>query len=166
MDCRLPGSSIHGIFQARVQEWVAIAFSTSSCYSHKNTKSLCPERDELVFHSLVLQYFHLSKCKRVHTSIYSSAPIEEGFPRTSVVDSPSAMQKMWIQFLGQEDPPEKEMAPVFLPGKCHGQKTLAGFMEFLESDITERLNHHHTEGNGYYFSGTFLRMLPGNDNEG
>ena len=110
MDCSLPGSSIHGIFQARIQEWVAIAFSASSCYSHKNTKSLCPERDELVFHSLVLQYFHLSKCKRVHTSIYSSAPIEEGFPRTSVVDSPSAMQKMWIQFLGQEDPPEKEMA--------------------------------------------------------
>ena len=27
MDCSLPGSSIHGIFQARVLEWVAIAFS-------------------------------------------------------------------------------------------------------------------------------------------
>ena len=27
MDCSLPGSSIHGIFQARVVEWVAIAFS-------------------------------------------------------------------------------------------------------------------------------------------
>ena len=28
MDCSLPGSSIHGIFQARVQEWGAIAFSS------------------------------------------------------------------------------------------------------------------------------------------
>ena len=27
MDCSLPGSSTHGIFQARVLEWVAIAFS-------------------------------------------------------------------------------------------------------------------------------------------
>ena len=27
MDCRLPGSSVHGIFQARVLEWGAIAFS-------------------------------------------------------------------------------------------------------------------------------------------
>ena len=27
MDCSLPGSSAHGIFQARVLEWVAIAFS-------------------------------------------------------------------------------------------------------------------------------------------
>ena len=26
MDCSLPGSSIHGIFQARVLEWVAVAF--------------------------------------------------------------------------------------------------------------------------------------------
>ena len=29
MDCSLPGSSVHGIFQARVLEWVAIAFSIS-----------------------------------------------------------------------------------------------------------------------------------------
>ena len=28
MDYSLPGSSIHGIFQARVLEWVAISFST------------------------------------------------------------------------------------------------------------------------------------------
>ena len=27
MDCSLPGSSVHGIFQARVLEWVAISFS-------------------------------------------------------------------------------------------------------------------------------------------
>ena len=28
MDCSPPGSSIHGIFQARILEWGAIAFST------------------------------------------------------------------------------------------------------------------------------------------
>ena len=28
MDCSLPGSTIHGIFQTGVLEWVAIAFST------------------------------------------------------------------------------------------------------------------------------------------
>ena len=33
MDCSLPGSSVHGIFQARVLEWGAIAFSgISGCY--------------------------------------------------------------------------------------------------------------------------------------
>ena len=30
MDCSLPGSSIHGIFQARVLEWAAISFSRRS----------------------------------------------------------------------------------------------------------------------------------------
>ena len=30
MDCSLPGSSVHGIFQARILEWVAISFSRSS----------------------------------------------------------------------------------------------------------------------------------------
>ena len=30
MDCSLPGSSIHGIFQAKVLEWGAIAFSAIS----------------------------------------------------------------------------------------------------------------------------------------
>ena len=35
MDCGPPGSSIHGIFQARVLEWGAIAFSTQKYYSTK-----------------------------------------------------------------------------------------------------------------------------------
>ena len=30
MDCSPPGSSVHGIFQARVLEWVAISFSRGS----------------------------------------------------------------------------------------------------------------------------------------
>ena len=30
MDCSLPGSSVHGIFQARVLEWGAITFSENT----------------------------------------------------------------------------------------------------------------------------------------
>ena len=33
MDCSLPGSSVHGIFQARVLGWVAIAFSNYTWHS-------------------------------------------------------------------------------------------------------------------------------------
>ena len=36
MDCSLPGSSVHGIFQARVLEWGAIAFSNTYIYTHIN----------------------------------------------------------------------------------------------------------------------------------
>ena len=42
MDWRLPGSSIHGIFQARVLEWVAIAFSERANYSPPNPIPLPP----------------------------------------------------------------------------------------------------------------------------
>ena len=33
MVCSLPGSSVHGILQARVLEWDATAFSDYSCYN-------------------------------------------------------------------------------------------------------------------------------------
>ena len=37
MDCSLPGSSIHGIFQAKVLEWGAVAFSDMCVYTHIHT---------------------------------------------------------------------------------------------------------------------------------
>ena len=42
MDCSLPGSSIHGIFQARVLEWGAIAFSEATV--HRVAESNTTER--------------------------------------------------------------------------------------------------------------------------
>ena len=36
MDCRLPVSSVHGILQARILEWVAIPFSWGSSYRHRD----------------------------------------------------------------------------------------------------------------------------------
>ena len=38
MDCSLPGSSVHGILQARVLEWVAISFSRGSSRSTDQTR--------------------------------------------------------------------------------------------------------------------------------
>ena len=53
----------------------------------------------------------------------------EGFPGGSAVKNPPAMQEMRLQFLGQEDPQSRTWhpTPVFLPGKSHGQRTLAGY---------------------------------------
>ena len=46
MDCSLPGSSTHGIFQARVLEWGAIAFSGYAYnYSNSNQISMDERRD-------------------------------------------------------------------------------------------------------------------------
>ena len=50
MDCSLPGSSVHGIFQARVLEWGAIAFSIKML------------SDMLTFHRVLLPSAKLSLC--------------------------------------------------------------------------------------------------------
>ena len=41
MDCSLPGSSLHGILQGRILEWVAIAFSRGSSWSRDWTHVCC-----------------------------------------------------------------------------------------------------------------------------
>ena len=41
MDCSLPGSSTHGIFQARILEWIAISFSRGSSWSRDQTQVSC-----------------------------------------------------------------------------------------------------------------------------
>ena len=48
MDCSLPGPSVHGIFQARVLEWVAIAFSAETL--GKEQKTLCKR--------LLMKHYH------------------------------------------------------------------------------------------------------------
>ena len=63
MDCSLPGSSIHRIFQARVLEWGAIAFSVVGSYD-----SFIPNR----FRIFILSYI-------VAVSIYIPINSEKGF---------------------------------------------------------------------------------------
>ena len=58
MDCSLPGSSVHGIFQARVLEWGAIAFSS--------TRSIHDIKYVLAF--LLLIFYHGSSQPRTWKS--------------------------------------------------------------------------------------------------
>jgi len=41
MDCSPPGSSVHGLLQARILEWVAIPFSTGSSQPRDQTQVSC-----------------------------------------------------------------------------------------------------------------------------
>ena len=67
VDCSLPGSSIHGIFQARVLEWVAISFSRTleqclaNCGPHAKSCLL-----------IVLAKKHLLEHSNIHLFMYSS----------------------------------------------------------------------------------------------
>ena len=60
MDCSPPGSSIHGIFQASVLEWDAIAFSDHFAKKGKRVLSDSlekPKEIEFVFHPVVVTDF-------------------------------------------------------------------------------------------------------------
>ena len=50
------------------------------------------------------------------------------------------MQEMQAPSLGGEDPPEEEIAttPVFLLGKFHGQRSLAGVAKELDKTTTKK----------------------------
>ena len=47
MDCSPPGSSVHGILQARILEWVAFPFSRGSSQPRDGTRSPALQADSL-----------------------------------------------------------------------------------------------------------------------
>ena len=49
MDCSPPGSSVHGIFQERILEWVAISFSRKSFRPRDRTRVSCIGR-QILYH--------------------------------------------------------------------------------------------------------------------
>ena len=67
MDCSPPGSSAHGIFQARVLEWVAIAFSSQAPLSITNSWSLL----KLILIESVMSSNHLILCHPLLLSLQS-----------------------------------------------------------------------------------------------
>ena len=52
MDCSLPGSSVHGILQARILEWVAISFSKRSSQPGIKLESSALQADSFTAESL------------------------------------------------------------------------------------------------------------------
>ena len=73
MDCTLPTSSVHGFFQARILEWVAIPFSRGSSWkwiepwSHAlQADSLPPEPDITAFNQILHQFLYAT-----FTSLFS-----------------------------------------------------------------------------------------------
>ena len=50
MDCSLPGSSVHGILQARILEWIVISFSINALKARKKNKL---QQNQLIHHHLL-----------------------------------------------------------------------------------------------------------------
>ena len=75
----------------------------------------------------------------MQTDLTSSLSRQQAPLVAQMVKHLSTMQEIWVQSLGWEDRLEKEPAPVSLPGKVHGQRSLEGYSRWggKESDTTE-----------------------------
>ena len=76
--------------------------------------------------------FHLSihlQLAALLKQLWGRAPCGVGFPGGSAVKNLPARQEMWVQFLGWQDPLEKEKAThsSILAWEIHGQRNLAGY---------------------------------------
>ena len=65
MDCSPPGSSIHGIFQARVLEWGAIAFSAQESFKEGSRRVKVRERaEDISLPALKMKEPQARKCRQ------------------------------------------------------------------------------------------------------
>ena len=90
MDCSLPGSSFHGIFHARVLEWVAISFSGGSSWPRERTwVSSIEDRCLTIWATKLGGFLHISLLK-THP-IFISLPLSRSImgltPITSGLES-------------------------------------------------------------------------------
>ena len=79
IDCRLPDSSVHGIFQARILEWVAIPFSRGSSRPRDQTQVSCISRQIL---------YHVNSSPKSHQFQFSHSVISNSAsPRTAALQA-------------------------------------------------------------------------------
>ena len=128
MDCSLPGSSVHGIFQARVLEWGAIAFSDAPRHRTNSTQSksfslICtkpPNEHEqgtlvitLLSHSSKSSRLFLTlACSRRNSANRSSPLLLDGLPLVAgrTVGGKTRAEGLdlsysWLPFILNQQPP-------------------------------------------------------------
>ena len=128
MDCSSPGSSVHGILQTRILEWVAIPFSRGSSQSRTKPGSPTLQADFLpsepprkrkawVFGSVLGLH-------RWYASKESTCEFRDPRDLGSVLWSERCP---WRR--------KQQATLVFLPGEPHGQRTLAGYSPWGHTEI-------------------------------
>ena len=109
MDCCLPGSSIHGVFQARVLEWGAIAFST-----------IMPSRAQL-YPFKDVPYLFLASSPRPISSLSAIRMVSSAYLRLLIF-----LPEILIPACASSRRRQWHLTSVLLPGKSHGWRSLVG----------------------------------------
>ena len=149
MDCNPPGSSVHGIFQVRILEWVAIAFSNTIVQKHQFFSAQLSFMVQLSYpYTTTRKTITLTRWTFVVKVMSQLFNMLSGFIMASLVaqrvKNLPAVQETQFRSLGWEDPQRRKWqpTPVFLPGKSHGWRSLAGYSPWncKELDMTEWLH--------------------------
>ena len=159
MDCSPPGSSVHGIFQAKILEWVAISFSRGSSGPRYQTWVSCIDGYSLptelwgkpqMRSDLKLGQDFISRGmeagERVLIFTAMSSDVSKKKNAAMLAKTRGRTIQAWsggswvpnVQRWRRRWQP----TPVLLSGKCHGRRSLVGYSPRgrEESGTTERLH--------------------------
>ena len=118
LDCSPLGSSVLGIFQARIPEWVAISFFRGSSWPRDQTPVSC-----------TVGRFFIDWATR--EALVKNVPANAGDARVCGFDPWGGK----IPWHGKEQP-----TPVFLPGGSHRQRSLGGYSPWGHKE-SDKLSH-------------------------
>ena len=99
MDCSLPGSSVHGLLQARILEWVAISFPRGSSQHRDGSQVSCICR-QILYH-----LSHQGSCQYQGVPILSHPRVPEFFSSVSSTFSNSRGQQSSLHRMHYEQRP-------------------------------------------------------------
>ena len=114
-DCSLPGSSVHGILQAKILEWAAIPFSRGSSQPRDQTQVSCTAG----------RFFTIWATRE--TEKECCLPIRELNPSPTWLVVILTTMYTHIHTNTHISRRQWQPSPIFLPGKSHGKRSLVGY---------------------------------------
>ena len=144
MDYSPPGSSVHGILQARTLQWVAISFSRGSSHPGIEPVSLMSPADRFFTTSTIKAWDKVITQEYVWVYMLvclSQVVLLVNNPPVHAEDTRDAGSIPWVRKIPWSS--KWHPTPVFLPWKFHGQKSLAGYSPYSDKELDTN-EHKHT----------------------
>ena len=134
MGCSLSDSSVHGIFQARVLQWIAISFSRGSSRPRNWTR---------VSHIAGRRFTVWATRERLTHLLFLSTQLGIPWWLHQFRDCLQCRRPRFDPWVGKIPwRREWQSNPVFLPGKSHGQRSLADYSPWVVKSGTRLSNLH------------------------
>ena len=144
MDCNPPDSSVRGILQARILEWVAMPFSRESSWPRQLFPDQNPHYQEIKIYYNSVSVFGsplLLSDLSLHPKHFGASLVAVTVENLPAMQETQMLFSLWIGKI----PWRREWlpTPVFLPGRYHDQRSLpgSGLWDPKESDTIEQLTN-------------------------